>query len=594
MINRELFSQSIEPAPSILSFDQNAVIFGFDTEFRSDTQQLICWQLAYEDKVKLYESPLSWESLREQAEKLSGKKLKCRGVFHFATFFSTAEAQHLSRLKTRFDQFYPGSYDVTHYLDPYRRLKLLDMAQWFAKQNLASACHLFGLHKMDYDVSNVMPKSLKDCKFREYALNDARIHRELFIRLRAHVWRLFQVDILKYRTAAAASLRHFRQSYITKTINNPCQALRSQALSTKHGGAMNNYFRGELAGKFYVYDAVSAYPQAVCALKVMPRAGDWRRVPTLERALSAKGGFLHVLFEFPPEVRYPCLIVKTASGAYYPLSGESFCTVAEARLAVKMGAHLHLVSGYVYNSGTRELSRYMGRLLKLRKKSQTPEENYLYKKFMNSLLGKFGQSYEKTSTADIEETAAAYEMTTEQFCSIAGFAESKVKRRLHLGAGYIPEWYALITGTARASVLEAAWRNNALAVVVDSFISPTSTLQTGDTYGGIRYTLKQTGIRYVAYREMFYALYDEDGIAAKIAHQGTPENSTVKNALFRFDPQARELHYKRKRIVKLQEAVRRGVRFGATIYENHSKPLYHPRGIITETGWVQPFDLAPR
>lgn len=592
------FSQSIHAAgPS--KFAEDAVIFGFDTEFRSDNQRLVCWQLAYNGKAELFLPPLSWERLLQESERMCGQRLKKYKTFYYACYFSLAELQHLPRHRVKLDQWFAGAYDATYKVDPYRRMRIVDINQWFPNHQLKQALATFGLKKLDYPgINHVTEESLKDRNFIKYALNDADSTGKLFHRTRKKMWTSSGVDILKYRTPAAASLRYFRQAYVKETINNPKQRLRSLALYGKHGGAVMNYYRGELDGHFYYYDAFSQYPQAVLALGVLPRARDWKVVCDIsDIPKNAKGGLFRVLFRYPDGFRYPCLPVKTNAGTFYPLAGQSYCTLAELQLAITQGCDVDLYAGWVFCSGTNALTRYMNELLALRKrarKNKNTGQEYLYKMLMNSLLGKFGQQYRRIPITQLERLAEAKQMTLEQVTNYVGYVEQHtLDAKVCLGAGYIPEWYALITGKARASVLEAAWKNEALAIVIDSVICQRELTQ--HEYGGISYGLQAQGCKYVAYREMFYGLYDRNGNEVRAAHQGMPKGPSIP-ILQKFDSDLEEIHYERQRILKMNEAIRRGERAGAHVTEKHCKPLVTTRGIIPEggTGWVMPFAVAPK
>jgi len=266
------FAQSIFPLTRTRKTVAPTLI-GFDSEYTSDWKhEIVCLQLSSEKNTIVFpEKRLTWERLTAYVKRCLGRDFVREETIYLPVFWATAELQHLPADNVIYQEWRAGAYDAT-----YRgkvTLKVIDLAQWFDHTSLQKAAKLFGLKKIKYDCSNITRKNLKDPAFLTYARNDAEITRKIFIALRESILKLFNADMLVYRTPASASMSAFRRKHVKEKLHNPDMRIRRQALLSMHGGALQSYFRGERKGKGYLYDAPSQYPQAVLAIGKFPNAG---------------------------------------------------------------------------------------------------------------------------------------------------------------------------------------------------------------------------------------------------------------------------------------------------------------------------------
>jgi len=117
-----------------------------------------------------------------------------------------------------------------------------------------------------------------------------------------------------------------------------------------HGGRNEQFWFGPAPeGVWYDYDLASAYPSAM-ALIGEP---DWSTITPIASTEELLGpgltvedlAFANVNFEFPENVRYPVLPVRTENGLLFPRKGNSTTHISEILLAKQLGAKIELVEG---------------------------------------------------------------------------------------------------------------------------------------------------------------------------------------------------------------------------------------------------------
>lgn len=563
-IRKEFFSQSLIPKASYRKLI-HACILGFDTEYDSETSELVCWQLSYKGTKRLYTDKLDWQSLYNSISELvksidgAASRRKYR-TFVLATYFSLAEAQHLDvfGIGVRIDEWGNGNYDFTKpFKEKQQTIRICDIQQWFRGLPLRDVAKTFGLTKLDYDVSNCSKEYLKDSKFIEYALNDADITEQILRKLRAIFADGFDVDILSSRTPANTAAIIFLLHYLKEKITQPHIKLRRLVLLCSWGGNNQCFVRGEKRANFYMYDAVSMYPNSCLALGKLPRDEDWKRAISLRRMLkpSAIGGVCKVRFSFPDTVKYPCLPVwcDKLRSLCFPLSGVSYCTLAEVRLAVKMRADVKLIRGYYYEDGVSYLQSFMTSMLARKidaaSKADKPSEA-MFKLIMNAIIGKFAQKTIKTDINDIIRYAHKQGIPLDYMVTIKRFP--KLSKRVSLGNIFYPEWNCLILGYARATLAEAFYKYDALVGTTDSFVTE-KRLAREFMINKIPFKLKKQGNRLVAVRTRVYALY-QDTELSYIAHHGIHNRKEAPSIISHWK-KGSWIKYKARHIVKLRESI---------------------------------------
>lgn len=449
------YAQSIKPLKRPKNLSKVAIL-GFDTEYDSQTQELISVQLAFPYGPTLFKPTerVTWEDLWTWATGLLRQGNVKTGPTHLSTVilvthFSIAEMQHLDwwadlayirEHSTTYEWTYPGTVrtvyrcpacwrnkvevdetarvaicyhcdyadDVTRFLykRPQQTMRVVDLQTWFPGQSLAQVAETFGERKLDWERDQVTKADLNKPGFREYAVHDAVLTARIYTRLRDAFKREWGVDIAETRTPASTSGAIFRQHYVTEEINNPNHRARKLAMLANWGGNNQAFRRGSGEGLYFEYDAKSMYPSATMALGRLPRARDIVYL-SQEEVFDPRviGGWCHVTFEFPETEEYPCLPVYDGNALLYPLSGETYCTIEEVRFARELGAKLTIHEAYGYATGTPALAAYLSEMFQKRKEAQSKGDTVrstMFKLMMNSIIGKLCQKVVKWDVNDLK------------------------------------------------------------------------------------------------------------------------------------------------------------------------------------------------
>ncbi len=121
------------------------------------------------------------------------------------------------------------------------------------------------------------------------------------------------------------------------------------------GGRVEAYVRGLVEQPVVEWDVVSLYPTAALMQPLPSAQTKWVEVTTLAAVLTHEG-FGTFRFRFPGGVAYPCLPC-TRPGIdrlLFPRRGETSCTFAEVRAALKMGATIEVVKAFGFQPTARE------------------------------------------------------------------------------------------------------------------------------------------------------------------------------------------------------------------------------------------------
>ncbi|WP_170765312.1 DNA polymerase [Ruegeria lacuscaerulensis] len=220
-----------------------------------------------------------------------------------------------------------------------------------------------------------------------------------------------------------------KQQYVSSAEPKPVQKLFwSEDFFTEcyHGGRNEQFWFGPAPkGVWYDYDLTSAYPTAM-ALIGEP---DWDTITHITSTDELLGGgltvedlaFANVDFEFPDDVRYPVLPVRTENGLLFPRKGNSTTHISEILLAKQLGAKIELVEGRRINSD-RVISRredggreYGGHAEKpflkfarhcIEERAKHPKKtlhNLFWKELVNSTYGKTAQGLRERRIYDLRD-----------------------------------------------------------------------------------------------------------------------------------------------------------------------------------------------
>jgi len=334
--------------------------------------------------------------------------------------------------------------------------------------------------------------------------------------------------------------------------------------------------------KAYEYDATAHHPSSAIALGLLPLEKDWKHTTNLGQWLSGISGVGKVYFKFPDDEMYPCLPVYDDNALLFPLEGMSFCTVAEARQAKRLGARMILYDGYYYFTGTDILTKHLLRLQEIRNKSKDKAERKLLKLLSNSIIGKFFQKKVGIDLDKVQKYAEEHNLPFEEAINIKGvdFGDGVVT----VGSCFYPEWYALILGYARMSISRTAHDHKALIISSDSFIVAESLKKTFTEFM-ITYNLRAEG-ELIAYRTRFYR------IGKKLAHHAVHNKKAAGLVLKKFVP-CGKFSYTYHRLRHLRESWRQKKAFGSRTFREMTVDLgFDTKRNIdgnSEGGWSKPW-----
>lgn len=242
-----------------------------------------------------------------------------------------------------------------------------------------------------------------------------------------------QIDYETYSKKIARKIKGTHTSSLSKVYFQ-----EAFATETYHGGRNEQYWFGPgFEDDWYDYDLQSAYPTAMA----MIGRPSWNKLRVLQGKKEVKNlnfddlAMLQVIFKFPSKTRYPVLPVRALGGnIIFPIEGESYCTVAELKLAEKLGVKWDLQYGvYIPTDKSKPI---FADFIKgcIKRRSEHPKgsfENYFWKEVGNSTYGKTAQGLRKKRAYDIrsDETKPIPEskLTNPFFSSfITGFVRASL------------------------------------------------------------------------------------------------------------------------------------------------------------------------
>jgi len=610
---------------------KHAVPVGFDSEFHPETGELLSIQFAIIKEGKLlsklyYCSDLDAKSLLEyvlrflkEIEIDIPKKPRIYLIAHFAQAEISKIRGYLRDFKLRvynkamsaevslgaleeqgfdFELHQKGAFKSGKF-----RLKIIDLYGYFPRA-LESVGMLVGLPKLEIDRTKIhIIKDTDPERFEAYAKRDAEICALAFRELRELFLSEFEIDILYYPTTAGLASAIFRQNFLKdfavpyryvpkvykrrrasgewyeKVVYEPIFAgsrdVRYMAMQSYWGGRTESYGRGYLEGDFEYYDIVSIYP-SVSMLQPLPsKETEWIRFKTLNVALPLEG-FCRVTFKFPETCKYPCLpcMPSYAKKLYFPLKGESWCTLSEVRTSLKLGAQIQEIDGYGFKPSGAEIDHDLANFMRhfLRLKQSEPKgtiKHEMWKLNMNSLIGKFCQ---RSPTYNINDMVAFIQKS-----GLEDLSDPKLRRHFRrlssVGPMWMPEWATLILGRARAVMGELISKGS-LFCSTDSGLFPKGTNLNCEALHALR-SVESDFIKeyecdsiFLA-RSRLYALF-KDGKMIKCGRHGTiatpqdfelivKENLRVGRDL--------ERPAKRTHLVRLKESLNKGEPLGKQVLQ---------------------------
>ena len=190
-----------------------------------------------------------------------------------------------------------------------------------------------------------------------------------------------------------------------------------------HGGRNEQFWFGPTYSDiWYDYDLSSAYPSAM-GLIGKPNWDKIRPIKDIEELLFQKENpkkyryaadlvFAEVYFEFPDNVRFPVLPVRTENGLIFPKKGYSSTHLSEIILSHKLGAKLRLETGYEIENERHGFNKGIERPFKeftkicVDNRKEHPKgtlKNLFWKELVNSTYGKTAQGLRERRIYDLRD-----------------------------------------------------------------------------------------------------------------------------------------------------------------------------------------------
>jgi hypothetical protein len=279
--------------------------------------------------------------------------------------------------------------------------------------------------------------------------------------------------VKKRRTASG-----FRDERRNEKVFAGNPEVRLAAARSLWGGAMIAFVRGLVVQPLVELDAVSLYPHAALAQPLPHHRTRWRSLRSLDE-LGAVEGFVKVEFEFPLSFSYPNLptVRDGISRLVFTRRGISCCTIAELRVALRLGATVRVLDSHVFEPGRRErehdVAAYMRQLLAEKAAARKRTIPYETAKLLaNSLIGKLAERFGGSSLLDFERSAQLQGFAAGLGSAVAssGAFHQALKRTTDAGAMFAPEWAALSIGRGRAVMGDICAAGRALLISTDAVL----------------------------------------------------------------------------------------------------------------------------
>lgn len=556
-LGESVFAVAVEPITR--RRELRSPVLGFDTEYDSKSHELLSFQLSNGEQDAFQAcSKLSVDTLAKACRRMVPADAT---EVVLAAYFSIAELQHLPTIEEGIEfKSFGSSIDVVFYSRRYAlTVRTFDLARFFDRKPLSAVAESYGLEKLGgVNRARVSKASLRSRRFVEYAKRDARLCWQIVGKLREG-FAPENVDPMYEGSAASTAAAAFRWR-LPETLKPPASRVRLMGLLACWGGRAEALERGSFA-KLHEYDLTSAYPNAARTLQRFPLKRDWRSVDHWRGFKGAIGGLGRFRFKFPADCEYPCLPVWTKRCQIYPLAGETYCTLDEARTAVDMGARVHVVEAHAFWSGTSLLSDYMAEVISERQGTKDPVRRTALKLLANSLIGKLAQRVVGPDMDDLVTLARRKGFNVDRFARLTREECIALGVRMHvkLGSMFFPEWNSLITGRVRAIMGLAVSECGAVYASTDAVWSRTKKPPApylGAQWGHVRSgpgVVARTRLARLGEHVAHHSIWKRTAGEAVLEHVADDSDETVS--------------YTVQRPLKLKESIAKGEHYGRWVEE---------------------------
>jgi hypothetical protein len=197
----------------------------------------------------------------------------------------------------------------------------------------------------------------------------------------------------------------------------------------------------------------------------------------------------------------------------------------------------------------------------------TGAQRVAYKLLCNSLIGKLAQRVSSVPLENLRKAADAAGILEDDARRL-GQAELEVlgiKREMHIGSIFMPEWNALITGHVRARIGALARETDAVYIATDAVWTRKRLRKVPADL-----ELKRQGPAVVVRTRL--GLIDDGEDGTHVAHHSIWNRKAAEYAIRHLDKPRRR--YVIKRPIKINEALRKGLPFGEWVTEWRASDTY--------------------
>lgn len=304
----------------------------------------------------------------------------------------------------RFEKFFRKSPRGIVYKKPKKKTIVILSSTNYYQQTLASLGKVFGIKKLDFDHGHVV--NMDDPSDRERAISYCRVDVRILAAAMKSLFDFIDREELGQfkETIAGQAFQAFRSRFLEEDdifIHSHPEALAVERRA--YAGGRNEVFQmGKIPGRTYVNDINSMYPFVMAKYKYPVRHVSFRKTGTPASCEQLiKDGYLlccDALIETPE----PIFHLK-AERLIFP-TGRFWTSLSTPELieAIKRG-YLKAVKNVSVYEGKEIFAPYVDYMYKARLKAKKEKDaihDLLFKMFLNTLYGKFGQKNEKWEAID--------------------------------------------------------------------------------------------------------------------------------------------------------------------------------------------------
>lgn len=418
--------------------------YGFDTEYHPQTHQLLSFQI-FSPKVQVVETNVTTEDLVNKIQKYVGKSRKVVLVSHWGY----AELSHFLPPDFGMEDFGVVIQKKKTGCDfRIKNLIFRDLFNFFPF-SLRKVGEWIGIRKIEVDRRQIHCLLKSDpFKFRQYALNDARICYYAFKKLVDYLgygvcyygFGNFAVNCLLNRIKISGVFpltdgRHVY--YYPKNIQSHYLGLLAY-----FGGRSEAYIRGKYPEKIFVYDATQLYPNSALRVSLPPPFSEPVKLKEFDFDIPS---IYRIRFKYPDDTMYPHIPVHTDK-LYFPLMGEAWITASELEGEMELLEKIELLDGWGWRQTDNTLQNVLVEI-----GDKFKDDKLMRKTIQNVLIGKL---CEQTQIRDIH-----LQLKT-------GILPQKLKAVIH-GKLFLPHWACFILGYARR-IMQKTYGLNPLFISTDS------------------------------------------------------------------------------------------------------------------------------